>query len=158
MVPERRGQAGPSLDLRHLLPEGETSHFVSQLLYFFWIGRLPKAFRQGKESLLLFLPLCEAGSTNSTSTRLSLRRFFLAMRSTCSASRAGRVTLLRICFAAGHDTGVHHFGAGWCQTAVQGQEECWRIASGGEELTLQLTQSRNLYHAPANGRNQGLPL
>jgi hypothetical protein len=37
-------------------------------------------------------------STSSTSTRLSLRRLFLAILSTCSASRVGKVTLLRTCF------------------------------------------------------------
>ena len=40
-------------------------------------------------------------STNSTNTRLSLRRFLLAIRSTCSANRVGSVTLLRTGFLTG---------------------------------------------------------
>jgi hypothetical protein len=41
---------------------------------------------------------------------------------------------------------------------------CLHVAGGGPAQTIQpmrrvqLTQSRNLYQAPAKGRNQGLPL
>src|SRR5258708_13109450 len=46
----------------------------------------------------------------------------------------------------------------------QGDHVCRRVIATGERAIAkpthrpQLTQSRNLYHIPANGRNQGFPL
>ncbi len=44
------------------------------------------------------------------------------------------------------------------QVSKWGNSLAIRAGGGARATWLQLTQSRNLYHAPANGRNHGLPL
>src|SRR5450631_1413702 len=88
------------LDLRHYSPKMKRPISSPSCFASFGSAAARKRSARAKKAFSFSFCASKPCSTSSTSTRLSLRRLFLAIRSTCSASRVGRVTLLRTCLAA----------------------------------------------------------
>ena len=139
MVPKRSGKTGPGLDLQHSFTEDEASHLISQLLYLIRIGGHSKAFCQSKKSLLFFLLSLKALLYEFDKHAIVAESPFLGDTLDLLSQFRRQGYASSNLFCGRHDIIIHRYGA---RTA----------------RPYQLTQSKNLYHAPANGKNQGVPL
>src|ERR1035438_9438814 len=101
MVAEGGGNARPAFNLRHYSPKTKRPSWSPSCFASSGLLALRKRSARSKNAFSFCFRASMPNSMSSTSTRLSLKRWLFAMRSTCLAIGAGRDTLRRTCFVTG---------------------------------------------------------
>src|SRR5260370_24057270 len=101
MIADGGGNSRPAFNLRHYSPKAKRPNSSPNCLASSGSLALRKRSASSKNAFSFCFRASIPSSMSSTRTRLSLKRWLLAMRSTCLAMGVGSDTLRRTCFVAG---------------------------------------------------------